>query len=59
MANLSNPKDRVARGGSGYQTPEDKFFRKARMKSKAVRDGRKKFTNDELNRIVAQMMLER
>lgn len=59
MANLSNPKDRPRGQGSGIQGPEDRYFAKLRTKSRAVRDGREKFTNDEINRIIAQLLLER
>lgn len=59
MATLSNPKDNVGRGGSGYISPEDRFFAKVRTKSRSVRDGRDKFTSDELNKVIAQLMLER
>lgn len=59
MANLNNPKDRVGRGGSGVMGPEDRYFAKVRTKSRAVRDGRDKFTSEELNRVIAQLMLER
>ena len=59
MANMSDPKDSVGKGGSGMMSPEDKIFAELRTKSRAVRDGRASFTFEELNRIVAQLLLER
>lgn len=59
MADLNNPKDRVGRGGSGVMSPEDRYFAKVRTKSRAVRDGRDKFTSEEIHTVIAQMLLER
>lgn len=59
MADMSNPKDNVGKGGSGVQGPEDRLFQTLRMKSRAVRDGQELFTWQELNTIIAQLLLER
>lgn len=59
MANLENPRDRIGKGGSGKFDPRDKWYQRARVKSMAVREGQVKFTSDEIQRVVAEMMLER
>lgn len=59
MANMSNPKDRVGKGGSGTQSPEDRKFAELRTRSRDVLDGRKSYTTRELNKIIAQLLLER
>lgn len=55
MANTRNPRDNVAKGGSGEITPQDKFFLKSRTKVKRVLDGSATFSMKELQRLVAEL----
>lgn len=57
MANTKNPKDKVAGGGRGEFSPNDKWFQEARIKSRRVLDGTDRFTFQEMQRIIAELIL--